>query len=139
MEPYTPEVMDSFTVSVNLVMTNEAGHTFYPERNYVGGLDAVTARSGAKPQYFFERPQPGSSVFRVVCHYLGVRARGRICCYPPRTGFAVREANTPTIFFILLFPGAGRTKKIAKQAAAKLLYRHLTREPDVEMFNCPTF
>ena len=68
MEPHTPEVMDSFTVSINLVMTNEAGHTFYLERNYVGGLDAVTARSGAKPQYFFERPQPGSSAFLAHNH-----------------------------------------------------------------------
>ena len=156
MENYTPEIQEHFTdVEVALSTTDEAGYQFLPEKNYVGGLQQWALRNGCMPLYYLEMRVPHSKVFRVVCHCNGVRARGELfflllsilldlgllvpklplsdCPSPPPLSLSL------SLYLSLTSSGAGRTKKLAKQAAAKLVYRYVVTDLDEEIFHCPQF
>ena len=145
MEPYTPKVQEHFTdVNVALSTSDEAGYQFLPDKNYVGGLQQWAMRNGCLPLYYIEMREAHSKVFRVVCHCHGVRARGELFFL-----FLSIVLDWDFLFnclslslslsLSLTSSGAGRTKKLAKQAAAKLAYRYLVTDVDEEIFHCPRF
>ena len=143
MEQLRPETLATLEVDKHVEASQEDGFFFVPTVNYVGELQEIwqwfrtTHNQGLlAPKYYREMVDPGSAVWRVSCYFGKILASGKSSLV--LRSFGTNKCPSDSGFlFVISLSGTGRTKKLAKQHAAKLVYFELADDGTNVFFDAP--